>query len=272
MTLFMPISPKNHVSHVVGLLTQWPGPSWLTRWSVRWFVKRYQLNMREAELPIEDYATIGALFTRRLKVDVRPLQPGIVHPVDAEMVQFGRIEDGTLIQSKGKSYSLSAFLKDADLAKRFAGGSYITYYLCPTDYHRVHAPMAGRLTNAYHIAGRLWPVNNWSVTHVRNLFSVNERVVIELTTIRGLMAEVMIGATNVGQIRLAFDHSLTTNNFSNQVWGKHYEPPIEIEKGQELGTFHMGSSVVLLFESSFGDITAGLRSGRKVYLGQTLRL
>lgn len=246
----MPVIPKNHVSYVVGQTMHASLPGMLGRLSVAAFVKAFHINMDEAEFPIEHYRTVGELFTRRLKPGARPIADGIVHPVDARLTQVGRIHDGILIQCKGKSYQLMDLLNDEHLARRFEGGMYLTYYLCPTDYHRVHAPMDGELIGSRYIPGHLWPVNEWSVNNIRGLFAINERVIMEMNTERGLVAQVMVGATNVGKITLSFDSGLVTN-----AWGrssgdqvKRYSPSVSIKKGQEMGIFNMGSSVIMLYD------------------------
>ncbi|MBX9766605.1 MAG: archaetidylserine decarboxylase, partial [Bdellovibrionales bacterium] len=166
--------PKNQLSQIVGKLveTKLPGP--LAGASVKAFAKYYNINLSEAEKPVGEYRSIADLFTRRLKAGARPVQGSLVHPCDAVISESGFASDGILIQAKGLTYSLEALLADWELAERFRSGLYATYYLCPTDYHRVHSPVTGSVKKAIYVPGTLWPVNTWSVQRVRNLFAINE--------------------------------------------------------------------------------------------------
>jgi phosphatidylserine decarboxylase len=231
--------PKKALSRftgwVVHLKLPWPfGP-----WSVRWFARRYRINLQEAEKPIAEYLTIAALFTRRLKKGIRPVGKGLVlNPCDATINQSGRISNETLIQAKSKTYTTRELLGDNEFAKRFEGGLYAVYYLCPTDYHRVHSPVDGKIMGSWRLGGTLWPVNEWSVENIEKLFVINERVVTKIETANGFAAVVMVGATNVGKITLSFAPHIN----------KSYEPPIPIARADEFGIFHMGSTVIVLFE------------------------
>lgn len=240
--------PKNHISRATGQLAQLEQPKWLVDRAKSWFVDRYQLNMDEAEHPLSYYRSLGELFTRRLKEGARPMAEGLVHPCDAQLTQMGTIESGQLLQNKGTTYSLADFIKDPVVAEGFEGGSFLTYYLCPTDYHRVHCPIQSKLEQLVHIPGHLWPVNPWSVENISQLFAINERVVFHLETEFGKIVLVMIGATNVGQIEVPFDPEIRTNlnNSDRSPLRKTYCQAIDLEKGDELGVFHMGSSVVML--------------------------
>src|SRR5690606_30652682 len=141
------------------------------------------------------------------------------------------------------------------------------YYLCPTDYHRVHSPVDGKITEIHYIPGKLWPVNNWSVSNIKNLFAINERVVVIIETPKGKCALVMVGATNVGKMTVTFDQGILTNNFFDRSpVKKKYPTPIEVKKGEDLGAFHMGSTVVMVYEKSFFGTTDKFNVG-KVRMG-----
>lgn len=241
--------PKNTLSRFTGRIACTEEPKWLVERVKRWFVDRYKLNMAEAEKPMAEYRSLSALFTRRLKPGARPIDDGIVHPCDGLLTQVGLIEEGQLLQTKGISYSIENFLKDEQAGQHFQGGTYLTYYLCPTDYHRVHAPIDAEVSQIIHVPGQLWPVNPWSVENITQLFAVNERLIFHLETAVGKVILVMIGATNVGQIEVPFDPDIRTN-FSAQPHSplrKTYSQPRAIKKGEELGVFNMGSSVVVLY-------------------------
>ena len=155
--------------------------------------------------------------------------------------------DGKLIQAKNKFYDVKDLTEDLKAMDKYNNGSFLTYYLCPTDYHRVHSPVTGYIKRVVHIPGALWPVNSWSTENIHELFSINERVLVEIETERGLVAVMFVGATNVGQICLSFDSKIRGNQLmSNAVHEKKYEN-LKVTKGDELGMFRMGSTVVMLY-------------------------
>lgn len=271
--LVMPLVPKNDMSHLVGRLVHKPLPQPLARKSVEWFAKYYQINLAEAEHPISHYRTIGELFTRKLKHGARPIaSAAVVHPADAQITEAGTINDLTLIQAKGKEYKVAELIRSIHFAADFEGGSFLTYYLCPTDYHRVHSPVDGEILWSCHVPGELWPVNSWSVNAIPQLFAVNERVVVIIQTPRGKAALVMVAATNVGNMTMSFDSHINTRHraVGRQVREHTYEPKIPVRKGDEIGVFHMGSTVVMLYEKSV--LTADFESyrGRHIKMGQAL--
>jgi phosphatidylserine decarboxylase len=262
--------PKNHVSHWMGLLLniRWPKP--IACWLVGFFAKLYNINLKEAENPIDSYSSIGDLFIRKLKADARPIHGDLVHPVDAVISQMGKITNHTLIQAKGKTYTTHELLK-SDTAAKFEGGMFITYYLCPTDYHRIHSPVTGIIEASTLIPGKLWPVNTWSVDTIENLFSVNERLVSHLQTSQGEnVAVVKVGATNVGKITLSYDSSVVSNTCQRKISHKDYRPNIPVKAGDELGIFHMGSTVVLLLDKYLAQKISVTRTG-PVKMGERLQ-
>lgn len=206
------------------------------------------------------YRSFDDFFTRKLKPGVRPIAGEFVHPVDGVMSAKGRVEKGELIQAKGWTYDLKEFLGDERLAAEYEGGHFATYYLCPADYHRVHSPLAGALTTARHIPGLLWPVNEWSVNNIRRLFNLNERVVLNFQSPKGKFSVVLVGATNVGHMTITHDPSIVTNRW---MWhaptDRMYSPPVPTAAGDEVGIFHLGSTVVCLYDKNYGDgVTAPL--------------
>ncbi len=244
------IVPKNTLSRFIGILVCIRWPFFVRKILLRAFASRYNINLEEAERPIDKYSSIAKLFTRRLKAGIRPLSESkIVHPVDGTLTRSQKIVNESLIQAKTHTFSLPIFLKEPKAYEIFKNGKALTYYLCPTDYHRVHAPCEGEIISIQYIPGKLWPVNNWSVNSIDNLFSSNERVVIWMGTEFGPVAYVMVGATNVGKMTLNFDKSIVTNQsfFKSYPVEKSYSPRIEIKKGDELGTFNMGSTVIVLY-------------------------
>ncbi len=233
-----------------------PGPG--KRALLKGFARFFRINISEAERPIDDYRSFDDFFTRKLKAGSRPIESWLVHPADGRLTEQGRVAAGQLVQAKGWTYSLAEFLGDADLAALYEGGTFLTYYLCPADYHRVHAPTAGNLETARHIPGLLWPVNQWSVHNVRRLFNLNERVVLNFTTPQGRWSLVMVGATNVGHMTMSMDPSITTNRWMwHEPTVRQYSPPLAMTAGDELGIFHLGSTVICVFEAGFNLSSKG---------------
>ncbi|WP_374080247.1 archaetidylserine decarboxylase [Bdellovibrio bacteriovorus] len=253
MSAITRILPKRRLSRWVGYFMHWKGPSLWAKLSIRGFAWLYNINLDEAEKPYTAYPSIGEFFVRRLKAGIRPVASSwAVHPADSRITQAAPIDNGTLIQAKGLSYRLDEFTQDPECQKKWAGGYFLTYYLCPTDYHRVHSPVDGAITNVRYMPGELWPVNEWSTTNVKNLFSVNERVLVEIETDLGPVAAVFVGATNVGHICLSFDETIKGNQKGPHIFQhKNYSPEIPTHKGSELGMFRMGSTVVMIYPPSF---------------------
>lgn len=243
--------PRNLISRWVGRLVHWKGPAFWNHITIAVFAAIYRIHLSEAEKSPWDYPSLGELFVRRLKPGVRPLATtAAVHCADSEILISGRIENGTCLQAKGKKYSVRDFLVDAEWIGKFEDGLFITYYLCPTDYHRVHSPVDGYIRKVTYVPGDLWPVHKEAVSEMEGLYLVNERVVVEIATDLGAVAVVFVGAMNVGSIELSFD-SIVKGNDGQPFLEKVYEVPREIKKGEELGMFRMGSTVVTLFSPEF---------------------
>lgn len=247
--------PKNHLSAAFGWFMGLRFPKPVGPLVVRAFSRIVGANPATAALPIEAYPSVGEFFVRDLAPGLRPIGNGIVSPVDGVLRDSGVITEGRISHIKGRDYSLGDFLGDPTMAKRFTSGYYANLYLSPKDYHHIHAPCDGRISRCDHIPGHLWPVNDWSLRSIPNLFAVNERVVVYLDTEVGLVAVVMVGATNVGSISVPFD-TIRGNSPLPPLCGtdrrsptsRTYESPIVVSKGERIGTFHLGSTVVLLFE------------------------
>lgn len=249
---FLKILPKNALSRLVGRLVTLPLPGPLRGWSIRLFASLYHIQLHEAEKPVEEYASIGDFFVRRLKDGARPVGNGpYVHPADARITQVETLQGGDRAWVKGQFQSVAQLLANDQFGlgddPEFAQGTFLTYYLCPTDYHRVHSPVRGRIEEVRHIPGQLWPVNERSVREIPGLFAVNERVAIRLQSAWGPVWVILVGATNVGKITLAFDSGIVSNRSGVlKPLRKHYSPALPQELGQELGQFNMGSTVVVV--------------------------
>ena len=245
----MQILPKSALSTVVGAATRLPVPAPMHRAVIRVFASRFKVDMAEAEHTLEHYPTFAEFFTRGLKVGARPVDPGekvVVSPVDGAVSQVGYSEHGRVLQAKEIHYSVGELLGDEEAAKPFHGGAWTTIYLSPRDYHRIHAPLAGKVTGYSYIPGEFWPVNPASVKNKQALFCVNERLVTYLDTVAGKCALVKVGATCVSRIKAAYGDVLTHQGEPGKV--HRYDTAIDVEKGGELGRFEMGSTIILLFE------------------------
>jgi phosphatidylserine decarboxylase len=249
------ITPKKLLSRLVGWVAQRPWPSWLQRPLNRWFATRYQLNMQEA-LPYQDpaaYSTWDALFTRAIDLKLRPLsESSYVHPADSRLISISPIHPKFQLTAKQVDYTLDRLAPLLPKPSSYLNGRALLYYLCPTDYHRVHSPVSGQAREIIYVPGSLWPVNDWSQNHMKGLFYKNERLILPLETPFGPVAVIMVGATNVGQMSLCFEPSF--KNWAKKQ--KHLETfkltsPIHLEKGDELGTFHLGSTVIVLLSEEF---------------------
>lgn len=266
---FLRYIPRKTLSRLVGWFVHLRLPSVLNQALIQWFAGRYKINVSEAELPIESYPSLGEFFTRRIRMELRPLGAAeVVHPADAVISQAGLLEQGRLIQAKGRYYDLQGLTGKMKGTESYLKGCFLTYYLCPTDYHRVHSPIQGKILRYIHIPGDLWPVNTWSVGAIDRLFEVNERVVVEIQGSQGKCLVVFVGATNVGSISLKAVPGFKSNQ--GQRWIKEvvFDHPIVIEKGSELGTFHMGSTVVMVYDGAW-DLKAGTLAAQ---IGQSVRV
>jgi len=262
--------PKNQLSRTVGRLVHARLPRPIARRLVRWFANAYEIDVDAADRELNDYSSIGHFFTRDLREGLRPIEGDFVSPVDGTLRNFGVVTDGRLEQNKGKTYSVASFLGDATDAKRYDNGVFFNLYLSPQDYHHVHSPVTGTIVRSVYIPGKLWPVNDWSIANVDELFSVNERVITYIDCHLGLAAVVMIGATNVGKISVVYD-SFIANAKAEKTVTRDYAPPIDIAAGGRLGTFHMGSSVVVLIEPGRVELErVRLEVGKKVQYGAAL--
>lgn len=218
---------------------------------IRLFLWKYALRMDEAE--VEEpaaYPTLDALFTRALKPELRPwpARPdALAAPCDSRLSQFGRIEDGRLIQAKGQTFTAGELLGDAGDGERFARGAYATLYLEPQDCHRVYMPAAGRLLAMRRIPGRQHSVAPWAARSIPRLYARNERVACLFADGNGAeFAVVLVGALNVAAIEIAWHGLVAPAGRAVARWNYREREPVRLARGDELGRFHLGSTVVLL--------------------------
>src|SRR5690554_5776765 len=215
------------------------------------------------------YATFNDFFTRQLKPDARPLGEGVLCPADGKLSQFGPIEADRLLQAKGHRFSVVDLLGgDVEAARRYSGGSYANVYLSPRDYHRVHMPLAGTLTEMVYVPGRLFSVNAATTHHVPNLFARNERLVCHFDTEQGPMVVVLVGAMIVAAIETVWAGQITPLPRGG-VQRIRFDTPVHLAKGEEMGRFKLGSTVVMAFAEPVA-FAEGLAPGAKVRMGQSL--
>jgi phosphatidylserine decarboxylase len=255
---------------LVGLGARARVPSLLREPAYRVFAHAVGADLEEAELDLRSYDTFGDLFARRLRPGVRPIdasESSIIAPCDGVIAARGVAGGGELIQAKGLTYRLADLVVDEQLAERLVGGPYTTIYLSPRDYHRVHAPVDARLVAYDYVPGELWPVNPRVASRREGLLVRNERVVIWLDAPGlGIIAVVMVGAAGVGNIRLAHAPDSVTWRMAGE--RRRIELGHRVGRGEELGAFRLGSTVVMVFEPDvselFGDVGQVLRFGERL--------
>ncbi len=266
--------PKNVMSRWVGRFAGVALPAPVQRAEIRLFARVVGVDLTEMRDEIDAFASLQQFFTRALRAGARPLEGDercLVAPCDGAWGESGRVESGTLLQVKGRSYRVADLLGGDDLAAAFEGGCYATFYLSPRDYHRFHTPTAGRFTRVDYFPGALWPVNSIGLQGVDGLFARNERVCAYLAPdlgnpasapsdrepalegaeplaagAAGEIAMVAVGATMVGSIRLTFDEVRTNEADASTYHRMLGERAPRFERGQEWGHFEFGSTIVML--------------------------
>ncbi len=268
------ILPKHLLSRLVGKLAA-AKAGWLTTALIKLFIRQYNVNMAESQLSdAKDFDTFNAFFTRALKDGVRPIQEGedvVVYPVDGAISQLGDISNDRIFQAKGHDYSARALLGGKQkLAEMFSGGKFATIYLSPRDYHRIHMPIDGQLTDMLYVPGELFSVNPLTTENVPGLFARNERVVTLFDTPKGKMAMVLVGATIVASIETTWAGTVTPptgKNVNHWEYSERGLNAISLKKGEEMGRFKLGSTVVLLFEKDMLEFEDAL-PGQATKLGE----
>ena len=243
--------PLHALSRAAGWLATRALPAPLQRAEIRIFAAIVGADLSEAREPVSAYPTLQAFFTRALAESARPVDPApdaVVAPCDGSWGAAGRVEGGTLLQLKGRPYSLRALLGSESDARRYEGGAYATFYLAPRDYHRFHAPCDARVVRTVYLPGRLWPVNRLGVEGVPGVFAENERLCAHLA-LPGREEEslcvVAVGATLVGRVKVVFDE-LSTQSGAVPVESRYGPSGPRLAKGEEWGRFEFGSTLVLL--------------------------
>jgi len=272
--LFQYIVPQHLLSRCTGALAELRHPVRLKNWVIRQFIQFFHVDMTEAAEPeYARYACFNDFFTRPLRDGARPLAAAdILCPADGAISQLGEISNGLLFQAKGRYFSAEELLGgDAARAAQFNGGQFATIYLSPKDYHRVHMPVAGRLTATCYIPGQLFSVNGVTADNVDRLFARNERLVCYFETGFGPMVVILVGAMVVAGIET--------------VWSGRVAPPpkrpvtvdyvklpgsVELAQGDEMGRFMLGSTVILLFPAGVMAFDERYRAGTLTRMGEML--
>lgn len=268
--LLQHLLPKDLISAVTYRIAR-SERAWLTRPLIRWFARTYGVDLADAEhADLEHYPTFNSFFTRALRAGSRPLAVGddtVVAPCDGTLTQFGAVDGVTLLQAKGRSYSLEELLGErGDAADALRGGSYCTIYLAPRDYHRVHAPLAAMLTRTRYVPGRRFSVNRATAAAIDRIFCRNERAVCWFDTSAGPMVVVLVGALNVSSISTFARGEIASGT------PRHWEErmPLRVERGAEIGRFNLGSTVIVLFARGAVSWNPRLATGMSVAMGASL--
>ncbi len=263
--------PQHGLSRLGSTLAEATTP-WLKNAFIKQFIRTYNVNLNEAaSSSLDDYPSFNDFFTRALKEGLRPIdsdKSSIVCPADGTISQLGLIREGNIFQAKGKSFSVANLLgaNDAD-SQRFINGNFITIYLSPSDYHRVHMPVEGTLAYSRYIPGKLFSVNDTAAQHIDGLFAKNERLVCMFDTPVGRCAVILVGAMMVAGIE--------------SVWQGHYQPgvvqtdqfesdQVSLKTGEEMGRFKFGSTVILMFEQGATTWDYCYQTGTTTRMGEAL--
>ena len=267
MTFLQFLLPQHLLSRLMFRFARIQIP-WIKNRFTSWFVSNYKVNLNEAQLEdIEEYKHFNDFFTRALKDGSRPISDSkVVSPVDGVVSQFGSIKEALIVQAKGKKYSVEALL--AENSKNDFYTSFVTIYLSPKDYHRIHMPFDGSLKLMKYIPGNLFSVNQRTVNNIDQVFARNERLVCYFETEYGDIALVMVGAIFVGSMETSWEGQITPP-YTKSIKTYDYDSrQIELSKGKELGRFNMGSTVILLMPK--GAPKLNLQVWQALNMGQSI--
>ncbi len=272
LKLLFYIMPHHAVSRVVYLITRLRGPH--VKPLIEWFVRKYGVDMAEAEeSEIGYYQTFNEFFTRSLKPDLRPIAAGentLACPCDGTVSQAGPIRGGAIIQAKGRGFSALELLGgDKSMAAEFADGRFATIYLAPYNYHRMHMPLAANMKKMIHVPGRLFSVAAWTVEEIPRLFARNERLACYFETRAGPMVMVLVGALNVSAIETVWSGQVVPPGAKKISEYDYSHTQKEIAKGAEMGRFNMGSTVILLTGNNV-EWLPNITPGQSVKMGQPI--
>lgn len=263
--------PKKGLSRLTGRFARHR----FSKYLIPYYIKYYKIDLTPVKRSIDEFEHLLDFFTREYRAEARPIDPSpftIISPVDGVISQMGEIHDRSLLQVKGSSYTLDELLcNNQKHIDKFVNGRFITIYLSPSDYHRIHMPITGQIEEVTHISGELYPVNKSGVQFVPRLFVRNERLISYIKTEFGEICLIKVGATNVGSIKVNYDSELYTNRwYGKKVIHKQYQPPHQLEKGTELARFEFGSTIILLFQPNQIEWVVEEKPNTRVQMGQAL--
>ena len=264
--------PKHILTRLVGLLAS-AKMGKVTSFAIEQFAKFYHINIDEMEGDISNYQTFNDFFARPLKYNARPIaqdEKSLVFAADGKISQLGNLQDNFQLQAKGHYFTINALLGNDKDAEYFKNGSFMTVYLSPKDYHRVHIPFEGKLVKMTHIPGELFSVNPLYVRNIPELYSRNERVVCIFETPLGKMAVIMVGATIVRSISTAWEGTVAPSAGGEPTVYEYAKQNFKYDKGEEIGRFFMGSTVICLFEKEKIKFADNLTAEQEVKMGEIM--
>jgi phosphatidylserine decarboxylase len=266
--------PHHAISRLTYRLTRIEAP-WFKNRFIDWFAQQYQVNWSEAQYQRpEDYRHFNEFFTRPLQTGARPLDGDattVISPADGRISQIGHIDHDAVFQAKGHTFGVTELLGgDATRAQAFQNGNFVTVYLSPSDYHRVHMPLTGTLRETVYVPGRLFSVAPHTTRTVANLFARNERLVALFDTHAGPMAMVLVGAINVAAIETVWSGQVTPPHRGAVEVNDMQSQTLTLQRGAEMGRFNMGSTVILLFGPGRINWRETLRADQPLKMGQAL--
>lgn len=266
------VLPTRALSSLIHRLTQIENPA-IKNASIDLILRLFDVDMSEAQQSDPHaFPTFNAFFTRSLKPEARPLAapPALLSPVDGRISQWGSIDQGTIFQAKGRSYSAAALLGDSQAATPYLDGQFATIYLAPNNYHRIHMPLDARLLSARFVPGRLYSVRPSTAQAIDALFARNERLVLHFDSAIGPFALVMVGALFVGSMETVVEGKISPPHRRQSKLFDYQAQELNFARGEEIGRFNMGSTVVLLLPPDSAHLRDDLGAGDAVQMGQAL--
>lgn len=274
-------------NHFYQILLRWIPKKMMSRWMgkfsrhrfskfmIPYYIQFYNIDLTPVKRPVKDFENLLDFFIREYREDARPIDSqvsSLVSPVDGTVLQMGKIEHRSLLQVKGITYTLEELLgEDPKKISKYINGDFVTIYLSPKDYHRIHMPVTGEIVESTYISGDLYPVNRLGVHSIPGLFARNERLITYIQASWGEFGLIKVGATNVGSIHVTYDSEISTNQRTEKKLDhKHYHPAHQLKKGEELGRFEFGSTVILLFQPGHIEWAIEQKPGTRVQMGQEL--
>lgn len=248
---------------------------WLKNWLIKRFIAYFRIDLSEAvQTELSGYISFNTFFVRSLKPETRPIENdsfSIISPVDGTVSQMGKADDGKLIQAKGIQYSVEKLLTpDFSSLDSFNQASFATIYLAPDNYHRVHMPLAGKLKAMWFVPGSLFSVNKKSTEKIDGLFTRNERVIMLFETEAGLMTVIMVGAMLVRSIVIVWEGVIAPNASKKIHYWDYADKNVNLDKGDELGYFQYGSTVIVLFEKDKINWNGEYKVGSTIKFGEKI--